>query len=77
MACGKKNILMVPGRFLNIFGNGADFVGKDSYQVCSNLLRILQVKHGGNFLLAPTADDLDGLPNMSQEEADDSFTVDR
>ena len=64
--CGNKNFLMVTGSFLDVLGSGAEFVDEDSYQVCSNLLIIFQVKHGGNLLLLPPTNNLYYLPRLSQ-----------
>ena len=44
----KEECLMVPGRFLNVFGSDSDFVDGDSYQVCLDLLQIFHVMNGGN-----------------------------
>ena len=68
---------MVMGRFMNVFGSGYNFVDKDSYQVCSKLLQIFQVKNCGNLLLAPLAKHSDDLTCLVQEDSDDSSPADR
>ena len=64
ITCGKKNVLMVLGRFMNAFGSGSDFFDKDIYQVCSNLLHILMVNHGVNLLFASTDNNPYGFPHL-------------
>ena len=59
---------MVPVKFMNIFVIGNDFFDKESYQVWSNLLRILQVNNSRNFLLATTSEKSYDIPDLEQEE---------
>ena len=66
---------MVPGRFMNIFGSGNEFVDKDSYQVCSKLLQNFQVKNCGNLLLAPPAKNSDDITCLIQKYSYDSSIV--
>ena len=40
-------------------------------------MRIVQVKHSGNLLLATQEENLDNTPRLSHEYADDSVTIDR
>ena len=50
ITCGKKNVFMVLGRFINVFGSGYDFVDENSHQVYLNLLCVLQVHYGGKLM---------------------------
>ena len=76
ITCGKKNILMVAGRFMNVFGSASDFVDWYCYQFCSNVLRIFQVNRDGNLLLAPLDENLEDIPHLAQKDADYSVTTD-
>ena len=60
---------------MNIFGSDYAFVDEDSYQVCSNLLHILKVKHGGKLFLEPTEKNSDDINHLEHEYTYDSDTA--
>ena len=63
---GNNNGLMVTLRIMNVFGSGSEFVDYDSYQVCSNVLLILQVNQCGNIFWAPLDDNIDYIPFLEK-----------